>query len=272
MATIASLKQSLGVLKGNPKLFAVGLLLTGIVLPQTGLSVISGLLALPVQMVTFFITPFVLAGLLGMAYEGRVRPTDFGTFKQIGKDRYVPLLLANFIKFLISAAFGVVGFMVAIFTVGLTVASADSANLVESVGIIAIVLFVLLVLVTFVVFFFLQFYPAAIVADDVGAVEAYKRSVGLVRANIVPSLGYGFVNLVVSLATAAPVLFLLFGAVLYAGSGAGAESALGGSGGVALTAVGGILVYFLVVNTLLTPFRSAFMVCFYDNHRPAHFE
>jgi len=268
MATIASLTESLGTLKRNPKLFAVGLLVAIITLPQTAVSILSALLAAPIQAVTFFIIPLVLGGLLGMAYEGRVRPTDFDTFKQIGKDRYVSILAGRLIHWLIGLVFTVVSFVVTLFVVGISFASATSGdpNIAQSIGVVTLVIFAIIFVLFLIVMLFVDLFPAAIVADDVGALEGFKRSVSLVAGNFLPALGYGVVMLIVKLLTAVPILFLVL--VVFAGAG---DLALG-EGGALLLSVGGVLAYFVVATTLLLPFRGAFMMCFYHNHRPSKFE
>ena len=268
MAALSSLIESFGVLRRNPKLFAVGLLVAIIVLPQTAVSMISGLLAIPIQAVTFFIMPLVLGGLLGMSYEGRVRPTDFGTFKQIGKDRYVSILAGRLLHWVIGVTFSVASAAVAFFMVGFTIASATSGaeSIVQSLGVITLVVFAVIFVLFLLVMLFLDLFPAAIVADNVGAVEGFKRSFSLITGNFIPALGYGFVNLLVNFLTAVPILYLVFFVFLGVG-----EAALGGQG-TTLLGIGGVLGYFVVATTVLMPFRGAYMMCFYHNHRPSHFE
>jgi hypothetical protein len=181
MATIQSLTETFGTLKRNPILFAVGLLYAVVLLPQNALQTL-GIPLVPrlIQIVTFFITPFIIAGLIGMGYEGRVRGTDFGTFKKVAKDRYVPMLLANLAIFALTVVFGIALFAVLIFTVGLGIAAGGAENALASVGVVALALVGLVVLVFFVVMFFFQFFGPAIVADRVGAMEGLKRSAGVV--------------------------------------------------------------------------------------------
>lgn len=274
MATIQSLKTSLGVLKRNPTLFAVGFLLAVLLLPQSALSLL-GIPLVPqlIQLVTFFITPFIVAGLFGMAYEGRVQQTSFDTFKKIGKDRYVPVLLGNIVQAGIAFIFGIIAFIAALVTIGASIIAAGNNAGIESLGIVAIAVFGLILLVFFAIVFFLQFYAAAIVADDVGALDGFSRSIALVKENFVAALGFSFINLVINLITAIPVLSVLFLVVLDSGTGAaatgGVAGPMGGSGGLALGIVAGFLVYLVAATTVLTPFRAAFMMAFYDDHRPA---
>lgn len=278
MATIQSFAETLGVLKRNPLLFAVGALYAVIVLPQTALSTF-GIPLVPwlFQAVTFFITPFVIAGLLAMAYEGRVRDTSFETFKEIGKDRYVPVLLGNLIEFVFSFVYGFVAAIVALFVVGFGAMAmtgggtgGTSDAMLGGLGIVSIALIAALVLVFLLVMFFIQFYATAIVVDDVGVVDGFRNSVSVVVNNIVEALGFGVINLVIALLVALPALgiFLvpLLGGGLGSASGMGATPTQSGDLGATLLAQGGIVVYSFVATLVLTPFRSAFSVSFYDNH------
>jgi hypothetical protein len=276
MATIQSLKTSLGVLKRNPILFGVGFLLAIVLLPQSALSLL-GIPIVPqlIQLLTFFITPFIVAGLFGMAYEGRVQPTSFDTFKKIGKDRYVSVLLGNLVQAAIGFVFGIVAFIAALVTLGASLVAAGSGANFESIGLITVAVFGLILLVFLVIMFFLQFFIAAIVADDVGVLDGFGRSIGLVKENFVSALGFSIINLVVNLAGAVPVLSVVFLFVLDSGSGAaatgGTAGAMGG-GGFPLLVIAGFLIYLVAITTVLTPFRGAFMMCFYDDHRPASAE
>ena len=278
MATIKSFAETLGVLKRNPLLFAVGALYAVIVLPQAALSTF-GIPLVPwlFQAVTFFITPFVIAGLLAMAYEGRVRDTSFETFKKIGKDRYVPVLLGNLIEVVFSFVYGIIAFIVAIFVVGFGAMAMSNGGtggtsdaMLGGVGIVSIVLVAGLVLFFLLVMFFIQFYATAIVVDDVGVIDGFRNSVSVVVNNVFEALGFGVINLVIGLLVAAPALGLFL--VPFLTGGMGSASAMGATqtqtDGLATTllAQGGIVVYSFLSTLVLTPFRSAFSVSFYDNH------
>ncbi|ACV46289.1 MULTISPECIES: DUF7847 domain-containing protein [Halomicrobium] len=281
MATIKSFVESFGVLRRNPILFAIGALYAVIVLPQTALSTF-GIPIVPwlFQIVTFFITPFVIAGLLAMAYEGRVRDTSFETFKKVGKDRYAPVLIGNLIQAVFSFVYGIIAFIVAIFVVGFgAMAMADGGTggtsdaMLGGLGIVSIVLIAGLVLFFLLVMFFIQFYATAIVVDDVGVVDGFRNSVSVVLNNILEALGFGVINLVIGLLVAAPVFGLFLVPILTGGMGSGGmgsasamDATQTGGLGATLLAQGGIVVYSLLSQLVLTPFRSAFSVSFYDNH------
>ncbi|MFC6755473.1 hypothetical protein ACFQER_00625 [Halomicroarcula sp. GCM10025894] len=176
MATIRSLTESFGVLKRNPVVFLAGLVYAVILLPQTALSLMEiPLLPQALQALTFFITPFVLAGLLGMVYEGRVRSTGIGTFVKIGKSKYLSLLGANLIQVALGIIFGIVSFFVLlalVFVLGIGITTTSSDSGIAAFGVTFVVAVAGLVLVYLLVQFFLQFYAPAIVVDNVGAVGA----------------------------------------------------------------------------------------------------
>ncbi|MBO4247172.1 hypothetical protein IL252_04975 [Halomicrobium sp. IBSBa] len=278
MATIKSFVESFGVLRRNPIVFAIGALYAVIVLPQTALSTF-GIPFVPAlfQLVTFFITPFVIAGLLAMTYEGRVRDTSFETFKTVGKDRYVPVLVGNLIQAVFTIAYGFIAGIVALFVIGFGAmamtngsAGATSDSMLGGIGIVSILLVAVLVLVFLLVMFFIQFYATAVVVDDVGVVDGFRNSISVVIDNLVQSLGFSVINLVIGLLVSVPTIALFLLPLLGGGldSGAAAGGAMGPTSltGTALASRVGIILYSFVVAVVLTPFRSAFSVAFYDNH------
>lgn len=275
MATIRSFTESLGVLGQNPILFAVGALYAAIVLPQTALSTF-GIPLLPAlfQIVTFFITPFVIAGLIGMSYESRARDTSFETFKRVGKDRYVSLLIGNLLEFGFTLVFGFVSLIVA-FLVGFGAIAAGSASgasgaMLGGIGLVVFAILAVMFLVFLIVMLLIQFYPASIVVDQVGAVDGYRNSIGVVRNNLVQALGFSLLNLVIGILLFVPtiVLFLLpaLQGELASGSTMGATASQTSMFGTSLLSMAGVIVYTLLVTALVTPFRMAFLVSFYDNH------
>jgi len=268
MAAIQSLMESFGVLKRNPVVFWIGALYGAIIIPQSMLSRM-GIPILPValQIVTFFVTPFALAGLLGMVYEGRVRGTRLVTFVNVGKKKYDSVLVGNLIRFAIQVLFTAVAFLLLVFTIGLSLTAVNPASKLRTIGLTVIALFGVIVLLYLLLFFFLQFYTAAIVVDNVGAIEGYRRSIGVVMRNPVQTLGFSVLHLLVALLLLAPALVST--AVLVFGPGTlGGTQTLGPAGGGRF-GMGTILVlaaYSLVTMTAVRPLLAAFSVSFYDNH------
>jgi hypothetical protein len=292
MAAIRSLREALGALAGSPVLFLAGLAYGIVVLPQTALQLMGVPLAPTVlQVVTFFVTPFVLAGLIGMADEALDGDTSLSTLTTVGRERYVPLLLGNLVNFAIVVVFGilvVVVVLVAVFTVGLGAIAGESAG--GAAGgaalggslLLVVGLFALVVLLFLLVAFFIQFYPIAIVAGGTGAVDGFRESVSLVRNNLLPALGYSLINLAVGLVTAVPtvgfIVFRQFQQVQRmgaggAGAGAGGFPAAGpgpGAGGFSLFSpveAAVVAVVGLATTMLLTTFQQTYGTAFYRDHR-----
>ncbi len=278
MATIQSLTEAVGVLKRNPVVFVAGLIYAVVLLPQSALSALNiPLVPTLLQILTFFITPFIVAGILGMTYEGRVRQTSLDTFTKIGKKKYVSLLAGNLVIFVITVVFILLMILLAFIVagIGFAAASAESA-LAGGVGIVSIAVFLAAILVFLLVMFFLQFWAPAIVADNVGIGPGFQRSAGLVKRNLLPTLGFGVLNLVINLALALPALALALLPFL-TGVGTGAVGATGDLQsatqlGSSLLAQVGLIAYSFVIAVVMTPFRLAFAVSFYDNHRPSAWE
>lgn len=278
MATIQSFTESLGVLKRNPLLFAVGALYAVILLPQTALTTL-GIPFVPtlLQMVTFFVTPFVIAGLLAMAYEGTRQPTSLSTFTDVGKDRYLRLLAGNLVTFVVDVVFIVVFLVAVIFTVGFGMAAAMNGNgdpssaIMGSVGVVAVAAVAVVALLYLLIMFFLQFYDVAYVVDDVDVIDGFGRSIAVVRENLVPALGFSLVNLIVGFLLFVPGVALAL-VPLVAGD-ASAGSTLGtaaqglGSTETSMLSLAGVVAYSFLVSVVMVPFRSAFSVTFYRNHR-----
>ena len=115
MPAVAALRTALSTLADRPILFVGGLASALVVLPQ-GAAGLAGLPVVPtaLQALTYFITPFFTAGVLGMAHEALTSPTSLSTLVDRGRDRYVSMLLANLFETAIVIAFGIVFVIVGI--------------------------------------------------------------------------------------------------------------------------------------------------------------
>jgi hypothetical protein len=185
-----------------------------VTLPQSVLSLLSVPLApLLLQFVTFFVTPFLLAGLLGMVVEAQQGETDLGTLRRAGRTHYVPLLLGALVRVAIQFTFALVGVLVVlvgVVTVLGSGAAAGGANLdpalaVGPVGLVLVGVFLLLVVAYLVVVLFVQFFPVAIVAEDRDVVAAFRRSYRVVRANPLATLGYSLLSWLIGLVATLPL-------------------------------------------------------------------
>lgn len=193
------------------------------------------------------------------------------------KDRYARVLLGNLLKFGLEIVFGIVLFVVLFLTVGLGVVAAmngggdPSSAILGSVGLVAVAGVGVVVLLFLILMFFLQFYAVAYVVDDVGVIDGFSRSFGVVRQNLVPALGFGVINLAIVLLLVLPAFALVLVPLLTGGAGSGS-----GIGAATQSASAfdspfllqlGIVAYSFVVSIVMIPFRSTFSVTFYENHR-----
>ena len=285
MAAVAALRTALSALGRNPVLFLGGLLYGILVLPQKALP-LAGTSFVPtiLRILTFFVTPFVVAGVIGMADEALDGDTSLGTLRAVGTDAYVPLLVGNFVEFAIIAVVSLVlGFVGVAIVLGIFAGVAGVVGLV--VGLVAIA-----------ILFFVQFYPVLIVLTDADAVGSFTESYGFVRRNLVATLGYSVVQFVVGVAIAVP----LRGAFVYrtlrnfdpasttpgagagAGTGAGTAGAAGGFGGLlgstpvfSTPEVIALSLISVAVTILGMAFQQTYAVSFYRRHAadaPDYFE
>jgi hypothetical protein len=222
MSAVQSLRRAIGVLSRSPILFLGGLVYAIVVLPQRALQ-LAGVPLAPalLQLLTFFVTPFVLAGVVGMAREALDDETSLGAFTATGKDRYVDLLLGTLVEFGIQLAFGVAFVVLAV----LAIVGGGSAG---PVTILGAAIGVLLALAYVVVLFLIQFYPVVVVVDDAGPIDAVTGSVDFVRSNVVSTLGYSVITVALGGLAALPVSGFAAYRFLTSGSGTDTPGPIGG--------------------------------------------
>jgi hypothetical protein len=284
MAAIASLRRALGALAGSPVLFLGGLALGLVLLPQSAAQ-LAGVPLVPtlLQVLTFFVTPFVVAGLIGMADEALEDGTAFSTLTTVGRERYVPLLFGNLIQFAIAAVFGIVVAIVAVVfavVVGVSAVGAAGGFNPAAVGggvvVLAVVVFGVLLLAYLLVAFVIQFYSVAIVVDELGAIDGFRRSYRVVRSNLLPTLGFSLINLAVSVVSAVPVTGLVLWRTLdrLDSIGAGPAPGPGPTPGFGMAAdlfttteAVAISVVSLAVTMVLATFFRTYATAFYRDHR-----
>lgn len=287
MAVIESLRSAVDALARTPALLVAGLAYGLLVFPQNVLQLARVPLApTALSVVSFFLTPFVVAGLLGMADESLDGDTSLSTLRAVGRDRYVPLLLGNLVRFGIHVAFlvaAVAVIAVVLFTSGLASAVASGGvspgavgpALLPAVGVLA-----LLALCFLLVALFIQFYPVAIVVDGTDAIEGFERSVGFVRENFLGTVGYSLVNVVVAVVVNLPVAgYVALRSVNASGGSAGGSAGtpvpadVAQLGADAFTSAGpspfstpelaALAVASLLTSALLIAFRQTYATAFY---------
>jgi hypothetical protein len=260
MVVLAALRSALAGLARNPVLFVATGVLALFQLPQFAAQALGPLAASAVSalfsLVSVVVVPFFQAGLLGMADEAIDGRTRLRTFVDAGRDHYVSMLVAyllmvavHFVYWLVVVVVGVL-FLAFAFGAGGN-PLADPATLAIAVALAAVVLLLSLGFV-----FFVQFYGQAIVVDDLGAIDGYRRSVRLVRRNLVSTLAYFLL---------AGFLGLLFGGVV------GGASILASPRTAELLPVPpvspgvtvAVVVLALVLAVLASAFFATFSVAFY---------
>lgn len=224
MAALQALRPAVSGVVRNPILVAVAALFGLPQLPnllvQSGQPILAGLLSLGTFAVMVLVLPFFQGGALGMASEALAGRTSLGTLVTVGKANYVSLLLGYFVLLALNLVFGFLTFMGALVAVvggsvggsvgGDAAAQGIGANttLLAVVAIVGVGLLLAYVVVTL----FIQFYAHAVVLDGTDLVSGFRRSVGLVRSNLLSVIGYtvilGAGSLVVgTLAAAASFVF-----------------------------------------------------------------
>ncbi|QCC48485.1 DUF7847 domain-containing protein [Halobellus limi] len=257
MAALKSLRPAASALVRNPILAALVGIFGLIQLPQLALQAFQPLLAALVSLVLtgvmILVMPFFQGGLIGMADEALDGTARVETLLAVGKRHYVSLLVAYLVVLAVNFTLGIAAFFAAIFG-GAGLFALDAASNVVGLGALAAV-GLLFVLAYLLIAFFVQFYAHAIVLSDAGVVAAFKRSVGLVRRNLLSVGGY--------------TAILLVGSVLFGGIG-GVVSLLLSPRPTALPVpelstallVGAAIVY-VVAIAVFGAFYAAYSVAFY---------
>ncbi|MFB6256001.1 MAG: hypothetical protein ABEH58_04610 [Haloplanus sp.] len=284
MSAVQSLRTAAGALSRNPVLLLGGLAYALVLLPQRALQLAAvPLVPVAFQLLTFFLTPFIVAGVVGLAREALDGDASFGTLTETGTDRYVDLLLGTLIEFGIQLAFGVVLVVLALITV---VAAGGSVG---PVGVLGAALAVVIALAYLVVLFLVQFYPVLVVVDGAGPVDAVTGSVAFVRNNVVSALGYSVITVVLGGLATLPVSGFAAYRFLTNGPGAGdtsgpiggemgsgrpgaggtpelAELFAGGGLGLSTPEVAALALLSAATTALFFAFRHTYATTFYRRH------
>lgn len=190
MVTVAAFKDGFTALRANPILFVAGLLVgAGSQLQYVDTLIDSPLLSAGTSLAWLIVFPFVLGGFIGTA-RAAIEGTDASLtcFVTAARTHYLRLLLGTvlFVFIVLGTAIGLgfVGFILGIGSMGLA-AVHEMAGFAAGVGSLLVWLLSILVVVMFV-----QFYDAAIVIEDQGVTDAFRRSVALVRSNLKSVVGF----------------------------------------------------------------------------------
>ena len=187
MVVLNTLRSVTGALQRNPSIFLPVLVISLLQFPQLLFQsinpILSSLVSLFASGLLLLVLPFLQGGLIGMAAESSDGRTSLGTFTSTGKTYYIRLLVASLAVFVVNFVFAMTVFIGVLF-----LSSDGQPNLLVVALLGAIALISLAVYLGFV--FFIQFYSQATVLDDLGIVDGFKRSIQLVRAHLISTLGY----------------------------------------------------------------------------------
>lgn len=184
----------LAPLKRNPVVFVPVLAWTFLQAPELLVREVNPALAalFPGQSaLLLLVTPLFHAGLLGMADEALDGYTSLDAFAREARANYVPMLVAYLLMWVVTGVVGVVA-LGALLVGGLVLLDVGTA-----VVVLGAVVLLAIVAAGLAVLLHVQFYGHAIVLDDTGAVAGFKRSAAVVRRNLLPTLRYSVVGLVV---------------------------------------------------------------------------
>lgn len=190
MVVVSAFRDGLTVLRTNPILLVAGFLVgAGSRLQYVGHLVESPLVSAGTSLAWLIVFPFVLGGFIGTARTA-IEGTDASLtrFFTMARTYYVRLLLATVVFVLLvlgtAVGLGVIGFVVGIGSMGIAAVSEMAAF---ATGVFSLLIWLVSILV---VITFVQFYDAAIVIEDESVTDAFRRSIGLVRANLKSVVGF----------------------------------------------------------------------------------
>lgn len=257
VTVLHALRSATSALRRNPVIvgvmFVVVLLQIPLQLAPLADPMLSSVVSLGITAASVFVVPFVLGGLLGMADEALVGTTSLSTFLEEGKHNYVSLFGAYLLILGASFVFGIVIAIGTVFAVLVALGVGGSATL-ASVGIVAVVV----VLLLFVPLLFVQFYGQAIVLDGEGAIGGFRRSIGVVRRNLVSVFGYTVLVFGVSI-----VFGLLASVPVFLFRGQQTELYASMLPEVSTGVLVGLLALGVVVSSVLSGLFLTFSVAFY---------
>jgi len=184
MGVLQALQRTPGALKRAPGLLVPQLIVFVLLLPQLLLQsaapLLSSLVSLGVSGIFLVVTPFIQGGMFGMADEALRGRSSLSRFFADGKSNYVQLLIAYVLLLVVNGVLGVV----AVFAgVGALLGHGTT-------GLVLLAVVAVVGLLYLLVTFFVQFYGQAIVVDGESAIAAFTRSYRVVRANLLGTIGY----------------------------------------------------------------------------------
>lgn len=258
MSVTNALSRVPGALTRNPIIVAVfaafALLQIPMSVAQAIDPIVGSIVSLGLTGLLLLLSPFFQAGAMKMADEGLDGRTSLDSFLSAGKEYYLSMLGAFALVFAVNFVLVIVGF-VASFVVGVAAIGAAGGPGAAGGGAFLLVLLVygVLALAYLGFAFFVQFYGQEIVLNGASAIDGITQSVGLVRRNLLSTLGYFVVLLVLGFVFTAVIVVL---SILVLGIG----GATGTGPGMATPSVTTSLLQSIVVVVLVTVMSSVVTV------------
>lgn len=263
-------KQTLSLLFRKPELFSVATVLAIVQVTALLFAIYIPQLYLPGVLVSYFGTPYLVAGYYAYVEEARRNgnPT-LQRFKRLADSRYISLFIAR-VYFGIFHVGVLTSLLIGVSILGLGSVSVDvddiSATTLQTppteliAG--ATVLTLILLTVVLIPIFFMQFYDTALVLRQKPILQAFEESYTLVRNNIVSVCGYVGLRLLFIIVFSAPAGFLRLVATTGILTGNTQYSPLAGE---PRSTFFGVLLLAVVVGTVSLAVRLTYHVNFYES-------
>ncbi|QGA82707.1 hypothetical protein [Halomicrobium sp. LC1Hm] len=210
MKPAGALATGIDTLRRQPQivaiLFAFSLLSTGLSAAQF----VNPLLAYPATGVIYLLLPFLVGGLVAYVAASMTETPSFGQFLAAGRDHYVGLLLGGLLLGVVTLVLYVLVAIVFFVAVVLVFGFALNAGLGTATLLVVALLSLVGFLVVLVPWFLSQFFPAAMVLDGDGVADSFRRSLSLVRSNVLSVLGFDLLAFVIGLFAQLPTAFLFY--------------------------------------------------------------
>jgi len=210
MKSAGALTSGIDTLRRQPQivaiLFAFSLLSTGL----SAVQFVNPLLAYPATGVVYLLLPFFVGGLVAYVAASMTETPSFGQFLAAGRDHYVGLLLGGLLLGVVTLVLYVLVAIVFFVAVVLVFGFALNTGLGTATLLVVALLSLVGFLVVLVPWFLSQFFPAAMVLDGDGVADSFRRSLSLVRANVLSVLGFDLLAFVIGLFAQLPTAFLFY--------------------------------------------------------------
>lgn len=251
-------------LKHNPVILAVGWVASVTILMANA---VLGQIPLLGQLLSVFLGPVFLAGMLGTIYAGRDGSASTSDFVESLRSHYLRLLGGSLVVGGVMLVVGVGGLLATVFAMSFGSTTGRGTGPAAMVG-AALIPLLAIGVVLGLFYTVVQFFDVAIVVEDAGVVESFRRSVELLAAAPLSVLGYTVLRAVVgALFVFAPLVVVasaVGGVVSAASAGSGLDGLLGAAG---LAVVALLLVWFLVLLPLGQIVGLTYHVAYFNRHK-----